>query len=217
MGTEKPRRGKEAKFKLNEPSKEVPGGPHRVSVCVDVARWPAIERRRELNRLLLAHDPKTFEENIASLRDSDGSILRAMARESVSAGSEPAVRKAAISALVRLFEPDNLNVVTEVARFGEDPYIRAHAMYALAETGLELALPVLRDGLSSRDAVEVRKAQLGLKLLVDKLGESRVRYGLRGERNANVRKRLEAVFAEQKSSGRRGGKGPRPVRTEEDR
>ena len=216
MNAEDLKPAKGVDFKLNEPRKPVPGGPRRPSVRVDASGWPLIERRRELNRLLLAHDPETFQENIAQLRESDGAILRVMARESVAAGSEPALRMAAISALSRFPVPENLAALADLCRHGEDPYVRGQAMYALADTGLELALPLLRDGLAARDPVEVRKAQLGVRKLGATLGESRVRYVLRNERSATVRARLAVALENLGEKSRSKGARPQPKRTAED-
>lgn len=192
--TDEPELAKDAYFELNEPSKEIPGGPQRESIMADLTDRPQIQRRLRLNRLLLIHDPEVAEESLAQIEEEDLPVLRRMAQESVLSGNEPILRRNAISVLSRYPTPENLNLLTELARFGGDPYVRGAAMTALANTRIIMALPLLKEGLAAQDPIEYRRAQQGLILMGSEFGTGRIRDLLKRERRKRIRNRITEVL-----------------------
>lgn len=186
----------QAEFKLNEPYKQLPSGMKRESVKVALKEYPEVERRLRLNRLLLMHDPDVAKENLAQIGQADLPVLRRIAQESVLSGNEPAIRRNAISVLGRFPTVENLNLLADLARYGEDPYVRGAALTALADTGIALALPLLKEGLAGRDSIDYRRAQQGLLRLGARLGSGRIKELLIRERRKVVRSRLNSVLDE---------------------
>jgi HEAT repeat protein len=198
MKRNKKKKAKDSEFTLNEPVKPIPGGRKRESIRVDPKEFPAIERRLRLNRLLLIHDPEEVEERIAQIEEKDLPVLRQIAQESILSGNEPTVRRNAIKVIGRFITPENLNLLTNLARFGEDPYVRGSALTSLAQSGIALALPVLKEGLAAHDPIEYRRAQLGLLHLGEKLGIKRINELQVRERRKKVLMRLKAIVHELK-------------------
>src|SRR5262245_34053186 len=141
-------------FRLNEPKPTIPGGTRRASVRIDRGRIPEIARRERLNRLLLAHDPEVAEKNRARITDRDLELLRRIAQEGALAGTPPALRRNAIAYLADRPTPENVNLLVDLARHGEDFYVRGAALAALGRTGLRAVAPILADGLVAQEPVE---------------------------------------------------------------
>lgn len=137
--------------------------------------------REEINILLTAHDPEVAEANLAQLSERHSSLLRQIAREPVTSAVNPGLRRNAITALARLVSADNLNLLTDLARRDDDELVRAHALTALANTELQLAVPVLADALGSPHHVEATAARKGLAVLTARLGPATVEAVLRPE------------------------------------
>ncbi len=165
-------------FRLNEPKPRVPGGSRRESVRVDRAGVREIARRERLNQLLLAHDPDVAEQNRAKITMDDLELLRAIAQEGAISGTPPALRRNAIACLSRWPTPENLNVLVQLARQGEDFYVRGAALAALGETGLRTVAPILADGLAAREPVEAAGAERGVVALGRAIGASALRAAL---------------------------------------
>lgn len=193
-GEHQPAKGVE--FILNEPVKPIPGGTRRESVEVDLKAYPQIQRRLRLNRLLLAHDPEVAEESLAELGEGDLPVLRRMAQETILSGNEPMLRRNAISALGRFPNPENLNLLAQLARYGEDLYVRGAALAALADTGISMVLPVLKEGLAARDPIEYQIAQQGLVRLGAVIGSGPIEELLVRERRGAVRSGVSAALNE---------------------
>jgi hypothetical protein len=199
---QKLQRADTVKFKLNEPTKEIPGGPRRESVRVDMKRHPEIARRMRLNSLLLIHDPETVEESLAQIEPEDLPLLRRMATEGPLSRNEPTLRRKAIAVLGRFPTPDTLNLLTDLARYGDDAYVRGAALTALADTGVALAVPVITEGLTAKEPVEVRRAQEALRRVGVNLGAGRIREALVKERRIAVRTPAKAVLDGLEGKGR---------------
>jgi HEAT repeat protein len=189
-------------FRLNEPKPRISGGRERKSVRVDRARLPEVARRERLNRLLLAHDPETAKENRAQLTEDDFELLRRIAQEGALAGTPPALRRNAIAFLAERPTPENLDVLEDLARRGEDPYVRGAALVALGQTGLRVMAPILAEGLTARDPIEAASAEHGVVALGRAVGESALRAAFHGERRKVVLERLDRALQRLAEAGK---------------
>jgi len=183
------------KFRLNEPKPKIPGGARRESVRVPRERVPEVAHRERLNRLLLAHDPEVAEKNRAKITDRDLELLRRIAQEGALAGTPPALRRNAIHYLADRPLPENVNVLVDLARHGEDLYIRGAALAALGRTGLRAVAPILANGLSAPEPVEAASAEHGMVALARAIGVAALRDALVSERRKAVLGRLERVLS----------------------
>jgi hypothetical protein len=179
-------------FKLNEPPKRH-AGERRASVRVDAHEWPAVARRRALDRVVLAHDPD--EGTRPALGPDDRVILRRMAMERDSAGSVPAARRSAIALLGRQATRGDLNFLTELFHQSAEPEVRAAALGALASTGMPLMVPLLREGLASPEPLVWQRAAVGLVGLRARLGPARFGRLLGEDLPAAARARLDEAQA----------------------
>jgi len=182
-------------FRLNEPKPTIPGGAKRASVRVDRGRIPEIAQRERLNRLLLAHDPEVAEQNRAKITDRDLELLRRIAQEGSLAGTPPALRRNAIVYLGDRPTPENVNLLVDLARHGEDFYVRGAALAALGRTGLRAVAPILADGLAAQEPVEAASAEYGVVALARALGGPALRAALATERRRAVLDRLDRALA----------------------
>lgn len=199
---QKPQRANKAKFKLNEPSKKISGGPTRESVRVDLKPKPEIARRMRLNQLLLIHDPEIVEKSLAQIEADDLPVLQRMATEGPLSGNEPILRRNAIAVLSRFPTPETLNILTDLARYGEDVYVRGSALTALADTGVALAIPVITEGFTMKEPVEINRAKEALRRIGASLGAGRIREALIKERREPVRSHAKVVLDELGGKGR---------------
>jgi HEAT repeat protein len=175
---------------------EDPELPQRPSRLVDRNDFPAVRLREELNGLLRAHDPDVAEELVGQIREEHQPLLRQIAQEGRATNVAPAVRRHAIAVLGRFPSPENLNVLTSLAQADDDPNIRSQALLTLANTKLQLAVPVLRDALASRDPVEATAAAKGLVALAQAFGSGAIQSQFRGERRKVMLERLNEVLAQ---------------------
>lgn len=60
---------------------------------------------------------------------------------------------------------ENLNLLEELARYGEDLYVRSYALTALGNTRLKIVGAILRDGLVSANPLERTAASKALIVL----------------------------------------------------
>ena len=189
-------------FKLNEPVPRIAGGRKRKSVRVRRSLLPEVARRERLNRLLLAHDPEVAEENRAQLTEEDFELLRQIAQEGALAGTPPVLRQNAIAFLADRPTAENVNVLEDIARRGDDPYVRGAALVALGTTGLRMVAPTLADGLNARDPVEAASAEHGVVALGRTIGEPALRAALQDERRRAVLERLEGALGRVREAGK---------------
>jgi HEAT repeat protein len=126
-------------------------------------------------------------------------VLRVIAAETGSAERDPSLRTNAIAALGRLGAANDLNMLVDLARSDPDPLVRSSALLSLADTSLILVAPVLRDALTSRDAVERVAAEKGITRLAGELGNSAVLDALRPPRGVSrLVKTAESILAPQR-------------------
>lgn len=204
-------------FRLNEPTPVIPGGAKRTSVRVDRGRMPEVARRERLNRLLLTHDPDVAERNRAKITDHDLELLRRIAQEGALAGMPPALRRNAITYLADRPTPENLNLLVDLARHGEDLYVRGAALAALGRTGLRAVAPILVDGLAAREPVEAAAAEHGIVALGRAIGMSGLRAALAGERRKAVLERLDRALAKIAEAEKPPRRRPKPRATATDK
>jgi HEAT repeats len=196
-------------FRLNEPKPTIPGGPRRASVRVDRGQIPEVAQRERLNRLLLAHDPEVAEENRARITDRDLPLLRRIAQEGALSGTAPALRRNAIAYLADRPTPENVNLLVDLARHGEDFYVRGAALAALGRTGLRAVAPILADGLAAQEAVEAASAEHGVVALARTLGAPALRAALATERRRAVLDRVDRALARVTEAGKPQRRRPR--------
>jgi HEAT repeat protein len=151
----------------------------RPSTLVNRDDLPGVRDREQINMLLTAHDPEVAEANFALLTERHSPLLRQIAQEPVTSAVNPNLRSNAIAALARFVSADNVNLLTDLAKQDDDEVVRAHAMTALANTGLQLAAPVLADSLDSPHPIEATAARKGLANLTSRHGRTTVEALLR--------------------------------------
>jgi hypothetical protein len=195
MAKRKKRRADVVDAKLNEPTVRIPGGSSRTSVRVSRKALPGVAMRQKLNRLLLVHDPEDAEKALEAIGEDHLPVIRRIAMEGAITGIEPVLRQHAIAVLGRFPTSENVNLLSDLARNGEDGYVRGYAMTALAGSGLDLVAPILAQGLQSRERIESRRAELGLVSLGKRIGVDRLRNALGGQRSRKVLATLEEIYA----------------------
>jgi len=117
----------------NEPRKTIPGGETRKSVIVPRGGIGLIRRREQLNAILLNHCASKKIDG--QLKATDELLLHAIVRETIASGTSPVIRKRAIHALQHYPTSGTHELLGELAQYGEDEYIRAHAIQTLARMG----------------------------------------------------------------------------------
>ena len=133
---------------------------------------------------------------MVQITEKDSPVLRQIALEGAVTAVEPVLRKRAIEHLARFPEGEDLDTLQDLARQGEDIYVRTSAVRALARTGLKLAIPVVRDALLSADPFEVQHAKLALADLHKAIGPGPLKRALQLERVQAARKGLAETLEE---------------------
>ena len=115
--------------------------------------------RARVETLLQRHDDLTAIDAVA---DVDYPMVRLLAQESAAFGGNPALRYSAIAALATAGTAADVNLLTDLARFGEDFYVRAHALLGLGNLGSYAHLPVLIAALDAAEPLEQAAATSAL-------------------------------------------------------
>lgn len=152
----------------NEPEIKVKGGAIRASRLIDRSEFPALEARQRVLKVLQAHDPDSRALALAALRESDYALVRVIAQEGAISNVEPTVRYNAFTALAPSGTAESLNLLTDLAHFGEDFYVRGHALLALGAVGSTLALPAIARHLNAAEKFEQSAARRAIALIVKK-------------------------------------------------
>jgi HEAT repeat protein len=152
-------------IKHGQPELDIRGGVSRPSTFVDRSDFPELASRERVLSVLRARDAETREQGLKRLEEADLAIIRAIAQEGAAANAEPTVRYNAISALVQRSAAENLNLLTDLAEFGEDFYVRGHAVLALGAAGLNMALPLIAPHLLAEERFEQLAAQRAIGLV----------------------------------------------------
>ena len=158
-------------YKLNEPAREIPGGKTRPSTLVSRKGMPAVGARERVEAALRVHDLDGTKLSLL-LREADGPMLRMIARETIASSLQPAIRAKAIAALAAFHRIENINALAQLALYGDDVYVRSHALLALGSTGLLAAVPIVAKGFQSTEQMEQTAAGKALLRLADAIGLS---------------------------------------------
>jgi hypothetical protein len=150
----------------NEPVPAVPGGRGRASRLADTSGLPVIAARKRVVEHLLAHDRPESDNAFEGLTDADYVLVRVIAQEGAATRMTPALRFSALAALGARPSAANINLLTDLARFGEDFYVRGHAVLALGSTGSYAHLPALMAGLRAAEPFERLAAASAINRLV---------------------------------------------------
>lgn len=149
----------------NEPEIKIKGGPIRTSTPMDRSGFPAIAARERVLKALRAHDPDSRDFAASVLEAADYALVRVIAQEGAICNAEPSVRYNAIAALAASGKADDLNLLADLAHFGEDFYVRGHALLALGAAGIALALPAIASHLSAEERFEQSAARRAIALI----------------------------------------------------
>ena len=152
----------------NEPEIKIKGGAIRASKLIDRSGLPALQVRERVLNLLRDHCPDSQGIAISALSDADFAMVRIIAQEGAVSNTEPNVRYNAIAALAEAGTPENLNLLINLAHFGEDFYVRGHALLALGASGMQVALPAIVGHLAATDKFEQSAAKRAIVLLAKK-------------------------------------------------
>jgi HEAT repeats len=142
--------------------------PERPSQLVERKAFPRVVAREDLERRLRVHD--TYGEGEASFRSNEFDLLRQIALASNASEPDLWVRRNAISVLATQPTPENLEVLTLLARANPDVNVRAEAVLALGRTGVVAVAAVLADALGARDSLEGAAARRALQHLAAAAG-----------------------------------------------
>jgi len=119
----------------NEPEIKIKGGPIRTSKRIDRSEFPALQARERVLNMFTSARPRIARScvfSIAGVRLCGGPCHRGGGRDHQCGAT---VRYNAIAALASAGPPENLNQLIDLAHFGEDFYVRGHALLALGATG----------------------------------------------------------------------------------
>lgn len=152
----------------NEPEIKIKGGAIRTSKQIDRTELPALLVRERVINLLRDHCPDSQGSPLSALSDSELAVVRIIAQEGAVSNTEPNLRYSAIAALAASSTPENLNLLVNLAHFGEDFYVRGHALLALGATGMQIALPAIVGHLAATDKFEQYAARRVIALLAKK-------------------------------------------------
>ncbi|MDQ0784680.1 HEAT repeat domain-containing protein [Streptomyces sp. B3I8] len=192
-----------------EPELPAPGGRHRPSVTVDRGRIPALRVRERVETILRTHDFSEAERAFGQLTPEDLVVVRVIAQEGAASGVEPPVRYAAIAALARHPSAANLNLLTDLARLGEDFYVRGHAVLALAHTGSYAHLGAVLAALEATEPFERAAAVKALRHLAAVTSEEAVRAHALALGGEEAMRRLDAALAAAGRQAAEARRGPR--------
>jgi hypothetical protein len=161
--------------------------PKRTSRLVARRAIPAsIRLRFEVEKLLGDRDFSLVKQPV--INDAHLSVVRRIAFDQSTEGEGFALRRRAVAAIGLLGTTEDLNLMEDLARFDNDPGIRAEALLGLGRSGLALVTPVLVAAIASNDPLEAAAGSKALEILVAKVGDSVVR--MRIEKSATRERRI---------------------------
>jgi len=165
----------------------------RPSTLVGLGSVPAaIKARADLEQLLRVHDPELVEEARSRIKADQLPLVRRIALDPAE-GEGMVVRKHAIALLASLGANEDLNLLSELARFDAEPAIRAEALTGLGRSGVAMAAGILVEAIASNDMVEATAASKALAVLAQKAGIAAVRAQVEAG-PARGKKRAAAVL-----------------------
>src|SRR5689334_11880490 len=107
----------------NEPRIEIKGGAIRTSRRIECSGFPVLQARERVVNALRARDNDSRSCTANALLESDAALVRIIAQEGAISNAEPGVRYNAIAALASSAPVENLNLLIDLAQFGEDVYV----------------------------------------------------------------------------------------------
>jgi hypothetical protein len=131
------------------------------------------------------------EETRSRIKLAQLPLVRRIALDQAPEGEGMATRKHAIALLGSLAAAEDLNLLSDLARFDAEPAIRAEALIGLARSGVAMAVPTLVEAVASSDLLEAAAASKALEILVRKVGIAAVRAHL--DRSPAKGKKLAAA------------------------
>jgi HEAT repeat protein len=161
---------------------------------MDRTELPALAARERVMAFLRGHDPETQKRKAEQLDEADFAVIRVIAQEGAATNTEPAIRYNAIGALARGALPTNLNLLVDLAQFGEDFYVRGHAVLALGATGLYLSLATIATHLSAEESFEQLAARRAIALLARRGSLEGLRVHAALIQDGKLREALEHVL-----------------------
>ena len=194
-------------FYYNEPPPTIPGGTQRPSKRVDLGGYQAIQRRQELNAILLLRTCGRETAQDRAFKSEDLPLLLQISRERNPNGN-PAIRKHAIDALAEFRDIGASELLSEIASSDmEAENIRGHALVAFARSTPGIATLLLQKFLYDKSAVIRQAAAKGLAAIGNEFALGLLVQMLAKEKNIGVQQRT-AVAVE--SLGKRlGAKVPK--------
>jgi hypothetical protein len=207
----------------NEPPQEIRGGIRRASKQVDLRQFPAIQRRQELNSMLLQYSCGTGEATSPSLvfRREDLNLLLQIARERDPNGN-PYIRKQAIYALGQFRDLVTAELLWNVASSDlESGELREQALLTLAQVTPALARSLLQTYLTDESPRMRQAAVRALTSIGDTTTLNLLKALLKREQNVNVREYMNVaigLLSEQagiRDSSSREPRSHRGIRTPE--
>jgi HEAT repeats len=189
-------------FYYNEPPPTIPGGNQRPSKRVDLGEYQAIQRRQELNAILLLRTCGREKALDRPLKSEDLPLLSQISRERNPNGN-PAIRKHAINALAEFRDIGASELLWEIASSDmEAETIRGHALVAFARSTPRMAPVVLQRFLYDKSALIRQATVKGLAEVGSEFTLALLLQMLAKEKDIGVRQRA-AVAVE--SLGKRLG------------
>jgi hypothetical protein len=149
--------------------------PKRSSTLVGRGSVPAaIKARADLERQLRVHDSELVEEARSRIKADQLPLVRRIALDPAE-GEGMVARKHAIALLASRGANEDLNLLSELARFDAEPAIRAEALTGLGRSGLAITAGILVEAIASNDRLEATAASKALAVLAQKAGIAAVR------------------------------------------
>ena len=177
-------------IKNNEPAPVIPGGPTRLSTQVDLGKYKLIQRRQEINALLLEASCAVGSPLPPTFKLKDQELLLQIAHEHDPNGN-PLIRKQAVQALGQM---RSLEVVESlwglVADREEHESIRIQAIASLGQVAPRLAGTLLETCLADPSPLIRGAAARGLAGSGDLGTLDRMREFYAAEEDLGVQQRL---------------------------
>jgi hypothetical protein len=200
--------GKEVKFILNEPVKEIKGGLERESTLISREKYSQILLREHLNQILLNHCSSEDIEKM--LIPEYEPIIHKICIESITTGLHPMIRKKAIWALRHYFTKDSINLLTDLAINGEDEYIRSNALNSLAAFKTTFSVHLLIDGLNDNSDIVKYVARTNLDAIVLEIeGKNALIAEIKKVKNLRLKRELQEIVEGKKQKDKKPLSKPR--------
>jgi HEAT repeat protein len=185
--------GKEVKFILNEPAKEIKHGLERESILVSREKYGQIAAREYCNMVLLNHCQN--KDIMKMLKPELERVLHTICQETVTTGAHPMIRKKAIWALRHYCTTRSADVLADLAVNGEDEYVKSEAISSLGAYKMAFCAPLLIEALQDSSDMVKNAAQIGLKSIgTTTEGNKILITAMNKTKNSVLKKQLEEII-----------------------